>query len=505
MGMSNALRRLAQPLLRARYWLLIALASVVYNASGTPPEPLANGLVLWLDAADAAKMTLDDHGRLLRWHDKSGKANDATVDDATNPSLPLRVENAMNGHSVVRFEGTSAFLGKTIRAAKGPATVLIVSRRLTGQSGGETWQRLFSSRPRLADNDNVAPNFAISVQQTTAYDSTLFVLELNDVPIGPYAVGRNVVGNIEDLRGDIAEVLVYDRHLASLEERQRVARYLADKWSVAIPRFANSWTRVGPLGPIPQRINAELPLSDQANVGRWILDRQFSDDFDGATLNASRWHVNNATGTDSLGRKPALFTPDNAYVDNGNLNIVFRKQSVPQKYVRLGFHGYTSAMVRTLERSYYGYYEARAKPMDSAGSSAFWLAWTGLVDNATEIDIFEIGGKTKNATFDHLYNMNAHVWATPHSTAHLSDGSSWISPWRLASTFHVYGFDWQPDTLRWYVDGVLVREAKNTHWFFPMQILFDSEAMWDWFGVVDDADLPSTFSVDYLKVWRRGK
>ncbi|MFD2883841.1 family 16 glycosylhydrolase [Pseudomonas lini] len=105
--------------------------------------------------------------------------------------------------------------------------------------------------------------------------------------------------------------------------------------------------------------------------------------------------------------------------------------------------------------------------MDSAGSSAFWLAWTGLADNATEIDIFEIGGKTKkNASFDRMYNMNAHVWATPHSTEHLSDGSNWISPWRLASDFHVYGFDWQPDTLRWYVDGVLVREAKNTHWFF---------------------------------------
>lgn len=50
-----------------------------------------------------------------------------------------------------------------------------------------------------------------------------------------------------------------------------------------------------------------------------------------------------------------------------------------------------------------------------------------------------------------------------------------------------------------------MREAKNTHWFFPMQINFDSEAMWNWFGVVDDADLPSTFSVDYLKVWRRGR
>lgn len=489
----------------SRYALLIVLAAVVCTASGASPTPLANGLVLWLDAADASKMTLDGHSRLLRWHDKSGKSNDASVDDAANTALPLRVENAMNGHAVVRFSGASAFLGKAIRAEKGPVTVLVVSRRLSEQSSAETWQRLFSSRPQIADNDNVAPNFAISVQQTTAYDPTLFFLELNNVPIGPYAVGRNVVGSTEDLRGDIAEVLVYDRRLASLEERQRVFQYLANKWSVAMPKAANSWTRVGPLGTTPKQINAQLPLSDQGNVGQWILDSRFCDDFDGATLDASRWHVNNATGTESLGRKPALFKPDNAYLSNGHLNIVFRKETLPQKYVRLGYEGYSSAMVRTIERSFYGYYEARAKPMDSAGSSAFWLAWTGLADNATEIDIFEIGGKTKNAFFDRMYNMNAHVWATPHSTEHLSDGSNWISPWRLASDFHVYGFDWQPDTLRWYVDGVLVREAKNTHWFFPMEIVFDSEAMWKWFGVVDDADLPSTFSVDYLKVWRRGK
>jgi beta-glucanase (GH16 family) len=169
----------------------------------------------------------------------------------------------------------------------------------------------------------------------------------------------------------------------------------------------------------------------------------------------------------------------------------------------LGYKDYSSAMVRTHERGMYGYYEARAKPMNSAGSSAFWLAWTGLPDNATEIDIFEIGGKTRNEAFDRRYNMNAHVWARPQNDQHLSSGSTWNAPWRLASTFHVYGFDWQPETLRWYVDGVLVREAENTYWHFPMQIVFDSEAMWHWFGVVDDADLPSVFRIDYVRVWTR--
>jgi hypothetical protein len=477
--------------------LLLSVAMVCNAQSGVP----ATGLVLWLDAADASTMTLNAQNYVQQWKDKSGKSNHATVDDGA--SQPQRMANALNGHPVMRFSGVSGFLGKTIRSAKGPVTVLIVSRRLPEQAEVDPWQRLFSSRPQSAHNDNVLPNFAISLQQTTAYAATVSVLELYDVPIGPYGVGRNAIGHSENFRGDIAEVLVYDRALGSLAERQRAFQYLANKWAVAIPKQADTWTRVGPLGTLPQRTNPKLPLSDQANAGRWILNTKLSDDFNGTNLDRERWHVNNAIGNESLGRKPALFTPNNASVNNGNLNIVFRKETLPQKYVQLGFKDYTSAMVRTNERGLYGYYEARAKPMNSAGSSAFWLAWTGMEDNATEIDIFEIGGKTKNAALDRSYNMNAHLWATPQSTEHIADGSVWISPWRLADDFHIYGFDWQPDTLRWYVDGVLVRESKNTHFFFPMQVIFDSEAMWKWFGVVDDADLPSTFEVDYFYMWQR--
>jgi beta-glucanase (GH16 family) len=483
------------------YLLVLLLAfSRVCEAAQSPPT---SGLVLWLDGADTTTMTLGAQDSVQRWNDKSGKSHHASVDDAA--SKPQRMANALNGHSVVRFSGVSGFLGKTIRSAKGPVTVLVVSRRLPEQAEVDPWQRLFSSRPQSAHNDNVLPNFAISLQQTTAYAPIVSVLELYDVPIGPYAVGRNALGSSENFRGDIAEVLVYDRAFASLAERQHAFQYLADKWSIAIPKLADTWTRVGPLGKVPTRTHANLPLSDQANAGKWVLNSKLSDDFNGTTLDRERWHVNNAIGNESLGRKPALFTPNNATVNNGNLNIVFRKETLPQKYVQLGFKDYTSAMVRTIERGFYGYYETRAKPMNSAGSSAFWLAWTGMTDNATEIDIFEIGGKTKNAALDRSYNMNAHVWATPQSTEHLADGSTWISPWRLADDFHVYGFDWQPDTLRWYVDGVLVRESKNTHFFFPMEVIFDSEAMWKWFGVVDDADLPSTFEVDYFHMWQRSR
>ena len=79
----------------------------------------------------------------------------------------------------------------------------------------------------------------------------------------------------------------------------------------------------------------------------------------------------------------------------------------------------------------------------------------------------------------------------------------WILDRQMSDDFHVYGFDWNKDELIWYVDGGVVRRAKNTNWFFPMQVMFDSEAMWSWFGKVNDADLPSTFSIDYLRVWTR--
>jgi len=480
--------------------LLLSLSMAGHAAQASPGVP-TTGLVLWLDADDGASLSLDAQNRVRQWRDKSGQGHHATVDDGAAP--PQRLANAVNGHSVLHFSGGSGLLGKSIRSGKGPVTVLVVSRRLPEQPEVDPWQRLFSSRPHTALNDNQLPNFAISLQQTSAYGPSVAMLELDDVPIGPFGVGRNAVGSADNFRGDIAEVLVYDRALASLAERQQAFEYLAQKWSVAIPEQANNWTRVGPLGPLPTRSNDHLPLSDQANAGRWMLNARLSDEFNGSTLDLDRWHVNNGIGNESLGRKPALYKPDNATVSNGHLNIVFRKETLPEKYVKLGFKDYSSAMVRTRERGFYGYYEARAKPMNSAGSSAFWLAWTGMADNATEIDIFEIGGKTKNGALDRAYNMNAHLWATPQSTEHIANGSIWVSPWRLADDFHVYGFDWQPDTLRWYVDGVLVRESKNPYFFFPMEVNFDSEAFWKWFGVVDDADLPSTFEVDYLRMWQR--
>ena len=61
------------------------------------------------------------------------------------------------------------------------------------------------------------------------------------------------------------------------------------------------------------------------------------------------------------------------------------------------------------------------------------------------------------------------------------------------------------DEIKYYVEGVVVRTVENTHWHQPLFLIFDSETMPKWFGMPDDEDLPSTYSIEYVRVWKRGK
>jgi beta-glucanase (GH16 family) len=99
--------------------------------------------------------------------------------------------------------------------------------------------------------------------------------------------------------------------------------------------------------------------------------------------------------------------------------------------------------------------------------------------------------------------MNAHVFHTPQEHRHWNTGGTWVAPWRLADAFHVYGFEWTKEELKYYVDGVLVRRMKNTHWHQPLTLNFDSETMPNWFGMPRDQDLPSTFRIRYVRAWKQ--
>jgi len=276
-------------------------------------------------------------------------------------------------------------------------------------------------------------------------------------------------------------------------------------------RPARTWTRVGSLGDTPKAVTDAFPLSDQQNREGWIKFEPLTDEFEGQQLDLRKWKLG-IVGWN--GRCPAMFSEKNITVSDGKLHLAMRKEKVPPEYEQQGFRDYTSAALHTAALAYYGYYEVKAKAMNSAGSSTFWFAidYDGKWGDITEIDVFEICGKPKDNK--NIYNMNLHAWEDgprridwvepgPPSNEHLEMHGEWEAPWRFADDYHVYGFEWGKDEVKYYVDGVVVRTAENTRWHSPLHLTLDSETFPYWFGMPDDRDLRSTFSVEYVRAWKR--
>ncbi len=259
-----------------------------------------------------------------------------------------------------------------------------------------------------------------------------------------------------------------------------------------------AWIRVGDLGPKPKHVTQAFPLSDQSNEGNWKEYALLSDEFDGAKLDPNKWWPKNPGW---LGRQPAYFYPGNVSLSDGKLHLTMKKEEVPEMPKDKSYHTYTSAAVQSKTRVKYGYFEVKCKPMKSHGSSSFWF-YDSTNELWTEIDVFEIGGGAPG--FERKYNMNVHVFRTPEEKKHWSMHAEWIAPADLADDYHVCGLEWDQEKIRWYFDGVLVRWVQNTHWHQPLTLNFDSETMPNWFGLPRDSDLPSTYSIDYVRAWKKG-
>ena len=165
------------------------------------------------------------------------------------------------------------------------------------------------------------------------------------------------------------------------------------------------WNRSGPLGETPQHVTDAYPLSDQDNKGGWIKFEPMTRRVRGPGSRPQQmepWH------DWWKGRQPALFSDKNVTVSEGKLHLTMRKEKVPEEFEKLGYKDYTSAALHTKVRSGYGYYEVKARPMNSGGSSSFWFQVEDTPGWLTEIDVFEIGGKAPG--FEQKYNMNLHVF-----------------------------------------------------------------------------------------------
>jgi beta-glucanase (GH16 family) len=198
---------------------------------------------------------------------------------------------------------------------------------------------------------------------------------------------------------------------------------------------------------------------------------------------------------------------ENAYVKDGMLTIQARKDGYMGKEI-------TSASLTT-EGKFdftYGYVEVRAKVPTGRGTwPAIWTLGSNIRSVSWplcgEIDILE------NVGYDpEMVHFNAHTKAYNHSIG--TNKSASIKIANFWEEFHVYGMEWTPTELKWFVDGKQVfsfkKEADDeTKWpFYRSQYLILNLAIGgDWGGQkgVDDKIFPAKYLVDYVRIYQKAK
>lgn len=250
----------------------------------------------------------------------------------------------------------------------------------------------------------------------------------------------------------------------------------------------------------PVRLNNQFPLSDQENAGNWTMLKEYSDEFNGNKLDTRKWYPNNPKWK---GRKPTYFHGSNVSLEHGNLVMRINQhgdEKLPEGYT------HSAGFIKSKHKFLYGYFEALLKPMDAPWVTGFWMTNVGK-DWWTEIDICEnCPGVAENR---HDLNSNLHVFKAPADKGnvkeHFARSAKYYIPFELQKDYHVWGLEWDEDYIRFYIDGVLFREAKNTHWHQPLEVNFNNESN-KWFGALpDDNRLNELYKVDYFRVWQKEK
>ncbi|MEQ6124330.1 glycoside hydrolase family 16 protein [Pseudotenacibaculum sp. MALMAid0570] len=195
--------------------------------------------------------------------------------------------------------------------------------------------------------------------------------------------------------------------------------------------------------------------------------------------------------------------PENVVVENGMLKITA---------VREQFQGsnYTSARILTkgLFQQSYGRFEARIKlPWGQGLWPAFWLL--GDDNNGTvvwpqngEIDIMENRGSEPTITHGSVHGPGYSAGNAITKSYELPNG-------RFDTDFHVFGIEWGPNYINYYVDDVLYNqitpEDVTGEWVYndkPFYIILNV-AVGGAFSGNPSANtvFPQTMYVDYVRVY----
>jgi beta-glucanase (GH16 family) len=249
-----------------------------------------------------------------------------------------------------------------------------------------------------------------------------------------------------------------------------------------------------------------------APAGDWQL--AWSDEFagpTGATPDPAKW-VFDLGGGGWGNNELQTYTDrrENAVIRDGMLVIRAARETFTG--VDGTPRGYTSARMKTLGRftQTYGRFEARMQiPRGQGIWPAFWMlgedietvGWPGC----GEIDIMENIGREPTLVHGTLHG--------PGYSGAKGIGGSYASPdgRPFADDFHIFGIEWEPNAIRWSVDGVVYQtrtpaDLRDARWVFdhPFFMLLNVAVGGNWPGNPDaTTEFPQELVVDWMRVYVR--
>ncbi len=247
------------------------------------------------------------------------------------------------------------------------------------------------------------------------------------------------------------------------------------------------------------------------------------DEFNGDYLDTNNWGFNETMWSEN---HEHVNDSKHVRVEDGTLHLQVHKSNESGKTYSMA-SGITTTNTMLFK---YGYLEMRAKvPYRKGAWPSFWCTSNTPLQEAKdrmEVDIFEVWASTDR------FSANLHKWATDGSKhAAIPSGGAWPNltytfknPANLNNEYHTYGFEWDTNTMCFYVDDrkfatINITGEKNN---FGVNDIPEMDMFQDWLrviinnecfapgdaqqpegGVLSSSDvMPIDYYIDYVRLYQ---
>ncbi|MFO6464243.1 family 16 glycosylhydrolase [Jannaschia sp. KMU-145] len=228
--------------------------------------------------------------------------------------------------------------------------------------------------------------------------------------------------------------------------------------------------------PTPRSASLALCLLLPATAG---AQGAFFEPFD--DLDRARWFVSD--GWSNGPHQNCIWSANQVAVADGQLRLRMSAEA------RDAFD-LSCAELQSNARYGYGAFEARMRVPYAGGMNANFFTFIGAPQDRPHNEI----------DFEFLAR-DAPVLQTNFHTARSSANEA-LHPMQDDATVRTYAFIWEPGRIRWFIDGVLIREATDaTLPDEPQKIyasIWSTDRLTDWMGRFDPASAPKVLKVDWI-------